>query len=134
MSVPASTNRFVLIGPAGDNECCACGFLGDQEDSGGHSCSGVCDAPNTWLYGNSDGDPPGTHPTDSDDFVPCFPQSCCPCPPTGTDRKVMLYLTTINSDGLESCAEGGLDEEVELLGVPDGISICSGWNPPSSVK
>lgn len=127
------SNRVVLIGPAGDNECCVCGFLGNQEDSGGHSCSGVCGAPNTFLYGSPNEDPPGTHEGGNpDDYVPCFPQSCCPCPPTEADRKVILHLTTVNGAGVQTCAEGGgVDETVELA-APDGISICSGDNPPSS--
>ena len=128
------SNRFVLIGPAGGNECCVCGFLGDQEDSGGHSCSGVCGAPNPFLYGNANEDPPGYPPSPStpDEYVPCFPQSCCPCPPTGADRKVILYLTTLDSSGIETCAAGGgIDEEVELI-APDGIAICSGQNPSDS--
>ena len=132
MSVPASTNRFVLIGPAGGNECCVCGFLGDQEDSGGHSCSGVCSAPNMFLYGSPTDDPPGNpHEPDAVDYVPCFPQSCCPCPPTEADRKVILHLTTIDSTGLQTCAAGGVDETVELAAL-DGIAICSGVNPSKS--
>jgi len=112
------SSRFVPVGPSGDNTCCVCGFY--HKDSG---CSGVCGGPNTELYGNITDDNPG------EGDIPCFPWSCCPCPPTGAERKVLLTLTTSVGDH-ESCAVGGVDEEICLL-APAGISICSGDKGPS---
>ena len=105
------TSRFVAVGPDGNNECCVCGFLGNQDDSAGNSCSGVCTSGNNNLYGANPGE----------GGVPCFPQTCCPCPATGDGRTVTLTLTA-------SCAAGGVAETITLT-ASDGISICSGDNP-----
>ena len=112
------SSRFVHVGPAGNNECCVCGFY--HLDSG---CSGVCDRANTWLYGNREGDPPQSRGGAGEE-VPCVAPSCCPCPDMEPDRKVLLTLTV-------DCGDDSFLEEICLL-AGAGISICSGDNPTYS--
>ena len=109
------SSRFVPIGSGSNNECCVCGFV-----SVGSSCSGVCGQPNIFLYGNPTDDPPGT-PGIPGEEIPCFPQSCCPCPSMETDRSVVLTLTA-------ACAVGGVAETI-TLNKTDGLTICQHDNP-----
>jgi len=87
-----------------------CGFLGNQDDSAGNSCSGICTEGNNNLYGATPGE----------GGVPCFPQTCCPCPATGDGRTVTLTLTA-------TCAAGGVAESI-TLDASDGMALCSGEN------
>ena len=103
-------SRFVPVGPDSNNECCVCGFLGNQDDSAGNSCSGICTDGNNNLYGANPGE----------GGVPCFPQTCCPCPATGDGRTVTLTLSA-------TCATGGVAETI-TLNPSDGMDICSGVN------
>jgi len=104
------SSRFVPIGSGSNNECCACGFV-----LLGSSCSGVCGEPNTSLYGGFSDSPPGVLD------VPCFPQSCCPCPSIESDRKVLLSITT--NPGAETCDFGGWNEHICLNRLA-GIELC----------
>ena len=116
------TTRNIPVGSGSNNECCVCGGLGNQTDSAGVQCSGSCTQFNNTI-GTLYGDNPGTND------VPCFPQTCCPCPPMGGDgehagtRSVILNLTT--NVGGETCALGGLNQDITLTHT-DGIPICTG--------
>ena len=91
--------RTIIIGPDGDNECCHCGF-----DVGDAGCPPGCSTVNASLYGST----PGEH------GVPCFPQTCCPCPDMSEGRQVTLTLSAVNC---------GLNETI-ILNKNDGISLC----------
>jgi len=106
------TTRFIPVGSGSNNQCCVCGGLGSSADSANAHCSGYCTEDNNTigsLYG----------PTPGEDDTPCFPQTCCPCPPTGTERTVILTLNA-------TCASGGLDDEEITLSYGAGIPLCTG--------
>tara|TARA_R100001377_G_scaffold85275_1_gene71180 strand:+ start:475 stop:1335 length:861 start_codon:yes stop_codon:yes gene_type:complete len=94
--------KNIIIGPAGGNVCCHCGF---EVVGRADNCPLGCSSMNGNLYDM----PPGEL------GAPCFPQMCCPCPDMDDDRKLSLVLS----------ATGGCSyTETIILTKTAGLTLC----------